>query len=160
MIRLLPLSLVFVSAAAFAQIQITAKVEVEDDHGKIALKPPEQLAVMFMTAIQSIEGDCQRHVGEACTMQQMVNGPPAKDKWHVKKLKYDPAIDENYTYTVTTSGQKWEARADPKKPGLGGFLWSAKGFSPDAYYNAKGPASTADRKLTGRSVDGDSFAVQ
>ena len=148
------------SLGVSAQIQTSAKVEVEDEHGKVALKRPEQIAVMFLTAIQSIEGDCQRHVGEACTMQQMVNGPPAKDKWHVKKLKYDPAVDENYTYTVTATGQKWEARADPRKPGLGGFLWTAKGFSPDAFYNPKGPASTSDRKLTGRSVDGDSFAIQ
>ena len=143
-----------------AAITTTAKVEVEDANGKIPLKPEEQIAMMFLSAIQSIQSDCQLHAGGACTIEQMVAGPKAADNWHISKLKYDPAMDPNYAYTVKVNGKAWEARADPKKPGLGGFYFFAKMMSPDAYYNATGPAGPMDRQLTSRGIMGDSFSVR
>ena len=137
------------SGAQSGSITTTAKVEAEDANGKIALKPEEQIAMMFLTAIQSIELDCSLHSGAACTMEQMK-----------PKLKYDPATDPNYAYTVKVNGKAWEARADPKKAGLGGFYFITKVMSPDAYYNEKGPAGPMDRQLTSRGIEGDSFSVR
>jgi hypothetical protein len=150
-------------AAALAQggaPTTSATVEVEDANGKIALKPEEKIALMFLSAMQSIEGDCQRHAGGACTLEQMVAGPKPSDNWHINKLKYDPATDPNYAYTVKVNGRAWEARADPKKPGVGGFYFIAKSMSPDAYYNASGPAGPMDRQLTSRSIMGESFSMR
>jgi hypothetical protein len=106
---------------------------------------------MFLSAIQSIESDCQMRMGAACTLDQMIAGA-----W----LKYDPAVDPNYAYTVKVNGKAWEARADPRRPGLGGFYFVTKFMSPDAYYNATGPAGPMDRKLTGRGIMGDSFSTR
>ena len=129
-------------------ITTTAKVEIEDAKGKIALKPEERIAMMFLSAFQSIELDCTLRANAACTMDQMKG-----------KLKYDPVMDPNYSYTVKVNGKAWEARADPKKPGIGGFYFIAKIMSPDAYFNEKGPAGPMDRELTSRGIEGDSFAV-
>ena len=127
----------------------TAQVEIEDAQGKIPLRSEEKVAVMFLSAIQSIELDCQLRAGSACTMDQMVG-----------RLKYDPAGDPNYTYAVKVNGKAWEAHADPKRQGLGGFYFMARVMSPDAYYNPNGPAGPMDRQLTSRSISGESFSVR
>jgi hypothetical protein len=145
---------------AAGPITTTAQVEIEDAHGNIPLKPDEKVAVMFLAAIQSIESDCQMHAGGACTMEQMVAGPKATDSWRINKLKFDPATDPNYTYSVKVNGRAWEARADPKRQGLAGFYYISKFSSPDAYYNPNGPAGAMDRQLTSRSISGDSFSVR
>jgi len=146
--------------AAAAAITTTAQVEVEDDSGKVALKPEEKVAVMFLAAIQAIQGDCQMHGEGACTLDQMLEGPRSIDNWHINRLKYDPAGDPNYTYTVKVNGKAWEAHADPKRPGLAGFYYYARFGSPDAFYNPSGPAGAMDRQLTSRSIMGDSFSVR
>ena len=138
----------------------TAQVEIEDSNGKIPLKSEEKIALMFLGAIQTIQFDCQMHAAGACSMDQMLAGPKATDNSHISRLKYDPASDPNYTYTVRVNGKAWEAHADPKRQGLGGFYFMAKIMSPDAYYNPNGPAGPMDRQLTSRSIMGDSFSVR
>ena len=153
------LVLLLVCTAASAQFSTSAIVTAEDAHGQIRLQRPEQLALMMLSAIQTAERECQKRLEVACTLEQLVNGPPGKDKWRMYKLKYDPATDPDYTYTITPNGRAWQAEARPRHDGLGGFLFVSKGMSPNAYYRPDGPATVKDFMLMGWGVDGDSFAV-
>jgi hypothetical protein len=138
----------------------TAKVEVEDSNGPIALKREEQIAIMFLTAIQNIENNCQLRANRACTLDQLLAGPVAADGSHIDRLKFDPKTDPNYTYTLAASGMAWEAHANAKKRGLLGFCFLSKNLgSPNATYNPAGIASVIDKDLTSRSIEGDSFAT-
>src|SRR5262249_6974632 len=58
-------------AASPSAISTNAEVEIEDANGKIPLKPAEKVALMFLTAFQSIELDCVLKNSAACTMDQM-----------------------------------------------------------------------------------------
>ena len=147
-------------ATAAGPFATTATVEAEDARGPVRLKREEQIALMFLTAIQNLEDACQLHAGHACTLNELLAGPAPADKWPIGRLKFDPAGDANYTYTVRTSGKAWEAHADPKKAGLGGFYFYAKFGAAEAYYNAAGSAGAMDDALTSRSVMGDSFATR
>jgi hypothetical protein len=114
---------------------------------------------MMLAAIQTAERECRKRLEVACTLEQLVNGPPGKDKWRMYKLKVDPATDPDYAYTVTVNGRAWQAEARPRRAGLGGFLFVSKGMMPNAYYKPAGPATVKDFMLMGWGVDGDSFAV-
>ena len=146
-------------AAASDPFATTAKVSIEDDNGPIALKRPEQIAFMFISAISTLEDECRHHASHACSMEELLNGAKSNDDWTIGKLKFDPnKTDPNYAYKITAAGTKWEAWANPKKPGLGGFYASGSRMMPDKYYNAAGPAAAGtSRKLTSTLVDGDSF---
>ena len=125
----------------------SATVEAEDSKGPLALKGEEKIALMFLTATQNLERDCQMKTQRACTMEEVL-----------QKLKYDPRKDPNYAYTLAASGIAWEAHANAKKPGLRGFCFQGRMMgTSDAYYNASGTASTIDTQITGRSVVGDAF---
>jgi hypothetical protein len=137
-----------------------ATVVVKSDDAVIPLKREEQIAFMFVDAIKSLLDDCGRHAAEPCTLEALVRGPKPKDDWGMGKLKFDPnASDPNYTYTVTLSGRNWEIRADPRKPGLGGFFTKGPSFG-GRWYNPAGPATQSHTKITGSSVEGDLFNVQ
>ena len=84
------------------------------------------------------------------------------DSSHVEHLKFDPKTDPNYTYTVGANGTAWEAHATPKKTGLVGFYFMARGFPgiPTVTYNRAGAAGVIDNELNSRSIDGDSFATR
>ncbi len=126
----------------------SAMVQAEDSKGPLALQGEEKIALMFLTAMQILERDCQSKMERACTMEQVL-----------PKLKYDPRKDPNYTYTLAASGMAWEAHANAKKPGLRGFCFQGRMLgTSDAYYNASGMASTIDTQIMGRGVVGDSFA--
>jgi Concanavalin A-like lectin/glucanases superfamily len=148
-------------ASGGGPIATNAKVEIEDSSGPVRLKSEEKIAIMFLTAIQSIELDCQMRVKHACAMDELLVGPVATDGARLAHLKFDPATDPNYTYTLSASGMAWEAHANPRRPGLAGFYFLAKMMAgPDATYNAGGAASAIDKQLTSRSIEGDSFAVR
>jgi hypothetical protein len=137
-----------------------ASVEVKSETGAIPLKREEQIAFMFVDAINSLEDDCGRHAAEPCTLEALVRGPKAKDSFGVGKLKFDPnASDPNYAYKVALAGSNWEIWANPKKPGLGGFYAKGKFFG-GKWYNPAGPATAASTKITESSVDGDLFWMQ
>lgn len=157
--RMLMFLFTFLSSFAWAQFSTSAKVTAEDAHGQIRLQRPEELALMMLSAIQVAERECQKRLEVACTLEQLVNGPPGKDKWRMYKLKVDPATDPDYTYTVSVNGRAWQAEARPKRAGLGGFLFVSKAMMPNAYYKPAGPATVKDFMLMGWGVDGDSFAV-
>ena len=149
------------AASATGPFATTAIVKVEDGSGPIALKREEQIALMFLTAIQNIESDCQRRAKGACSLDQVLAGPTATDGSHIDRLKFDPKTDPNYAYTLAVSGTAWEAHANGKKPGLGGFYFFSKRFgTTDAYYSPAGAATAMDKELTSRSIEGDSFATR
>ena len=158
-VRMLALLFIVLPTFSFAQFPTSAKVTAEDARGQIRLQRPEELALMMLSAIQVAERECQKRLEVACTLEQLVNGPPGKDKWRMYKLKYDPATDPDYTYAITVNGRAWQAEARPRHGGLGGFLFVSKGMTPNVYYKPEGPASAKDFQLMGWGVDGDSFAV-
>jgi hypothetical protein len=128
----------------------TAKIEVDDSKGQVALKRPEQIAIMFLTAIQQIELNCQLNEKHACGMDEVAG-----------RLKFDPKADPNYAYTLGANGVAWEAHANAKKPGLMGFCFLSNGVANvKATYNRGGTAGAIDDELTGRSIDGDSFSKE
>jgi hypothetical protein len=150
------------SAPGTGTFATAAKVEAEDDNGPIALKREEKIALMFLTAIQELEYDCQNRAKKACNMDQLLSGT-FPDGSHGGRFKFDPRTDPNYTYVLaaSTSSAAWEAHANPKKPGLSGFYFFSTGFpTVSAYYNPAGPAALIDKQLTGRGIEGDSFAAR
>jgi hypothetical protein len=135
-----------------------AKVTVKSGGQVIPLKRDEQIAFMFVSAMNSLEDDCSRHAAEPCTLAALIRGPKPKDPgWSVGKLKFDPtASDPNYTYKVVLEGRKWQIWANPRKPGLGGF-YVKHDFFGGTYYNPAGPATEKDKKLDETSIEGDLF---
>jgi Concanavalin A-like lectin/glucanases superfamily len=143
------------------QFPFNAKVEVKDGSGSVPLKRPEQVAIMFLTAIQNIELNCQLSAKHACTLDQLLTGPVAENGTHLAHLKYDPRTDSDYTYTLGANGMAWEAHANAKRPGLAGFCFLSQSLAQvTATYNPSGTSGAIDKELTERSVDGDSFATQ
>ena len=138
-----------------------AKVEVKSEDTVIPLKREEQIAFMFVSAINSLEDDCGRHAAEPCTLAALVRGPkPKETDWPMGKLKFDPTTtDPNYTYKVVLEPRKWQIWANPRKPGLGGF-YIKKDFGGGTWYNPAGPATEKDKKIDGSSIDGDLFMEQ
>jgi hypothetical protein len=135
-----------------------AKVEVKAGDKVIPLKREEQIALMFVSAINDLEDDCTRHAAEPCTLEVLIRGPKPKDPdWPVAKLKFDPnTTDPNYTYKVVLEDGKWEVWANPRQPGLGGF-YVKHGFRGGTWYNSAGPATEKDTRIGESSIDGDSF---
>ncbi len=130
-----------------ATLTTTAKVSAADSAGPVALKPEEKIALMFLTAIEGIERDCQSSLKRACTLDEML-----------PRLKYDPKVDSNYGYTVAASGTAYEVHASAKKAGLIGFCFFSRSFpTSNAFYNPSGTASAIDKELGTRSIEGDSF---
>jgi hypothetical protein len=139
----------------------TAKLDIEDSKGKVNLKREEQIAYMFLSAIEVIEHECQLDLQRACTLEQMLSGSyPAGS--HIDHLKFDPnKTDPNYTYTVAAGGMAWEAHANAKKPGMLGFCWMARDIGTvTATISKTGKAGWVDDPLGNRGTEGDSFATQ
>ena len=144
--------------AATPSIAPDTQIEIESAKGKIPLKPEEKIALMFLTAIQQVEFYCNFGGHDACPMASFLPGVAQTGHEPKSRLRFDPAADPNYHYTMRVSGAAWEAHADPVKPGLAGFYFYSKGIGgPDAFYNPTGPASLMDTKLMGRSIMGDGF---
>jgi hypothetical protein len=131
-------------------------VKTKNDGKVIPLKREEQIAVMFVLAIDSLEFDCERLAAEPCTLEALIRGPRPKAYYPVGKLKFDPkTTDPNYTYKVD-AGRPWEVWANPRKPGLGGF-YIRHGATPELWYNPAGPATKKDQRIGDASIQGDSF---
>jgi hypothetical protein len=145
---------------ASGPISTQATVEITDTQDKpIALKPQEKIAVMFMSAISNLENDCRIHLNRSCPLDELVRGVTSPD-WHIGRLKYDPATDPGYKYTVTTSAQGWQGHADPQRAGLGGFFYDGSSMMVRFYYNAAGPAVAQSTNFTGVTIDGDTFRAR
>jgi hypothetical protein len=150
------------AAPGMGPFATTAEVTASDSNGPMKLKREEQIALMFLMAIENIERDCQSHAQHACTLDEMLAGPVATDHWHIFRLKFNPnKTDPNYTYTLRPSGMEYEAHANARKRGLLGFCLISKGFSmPTLSYSATGTATLADKEVLNRGVSGDSFSTK
>ncbi|MGA9671323.1 MAG: LamG domain-containing protein [Terracidiphilus sp.] len=139
----------------------TAKVDIEDAAGKVQLKREEQIAYMFLSAIEVIEHNCQLTLQHVCTLDQMLTGSYPKGS-NIEHLKFDPnKTDPNYTYTVAAGGMAWEAHANAKRPGLIGFCFMARNVgTTTATYSTTGKSGWVDKELGNRGMEGDSFASQ
>lgn len=148
------------AAGGNAPITTHAQVSVKDSQGtEIPLKQEEKIALMFMQAIGSMEDDCGRHLNRRCSLAELVAGPNSPS-WNIGRLKYDPARDTNYQYTVTITGKGWVASATPRRAGLGGFFVDgSRGMIPETYYRAGGPATAKDTSLSDISASGEIFQV-
>jgi hypothetical protein len=147
------------AAAGTGPFATKAKVDAEDANGPIKLKREEQIAIMFMGAMEEIEHDCQLSLQHVCTYDQLLKGVTVNG--HVDRLKFDPKVDPNYSYTLAAAGMAWEAHANPKKPGLTGFCWMSRSIGTTVTtYNPTGAAGWTDKEIMGRGIDGDSFAIQ
>jgi hypothetical protein len=154
-------------AAATAPLPTTgpfatkAKIEIEDAKGPVQLAREEQIAYMFMSAIEMIEHDCQLTLQHVCPLAQILSGAyPAGT--NIERLKFDPnKTDPNYVYTLAASGMAWEAHANPKRPGLKGFCFMARTIgTTTATYNPGGTAGWTSVEIGNRGSEGDSFATQ
>jgi hypothetical protein len=139
----------------------TASVEIEDSNGKVQLKREEQIAYVFLSAIEIIEHNCQLTLQHVCPMDQILSGSYPKGTY-IEHLKFDPnKTDPNYTYTLATGGMAWEAHANPKKPGLKGFCFMARDVGTTIVtYSDSGPAGYTSMAVGNRGMQGDTFAVQ
>ncbi|MGB9406227.1 MAG: hypothetical protein WCA89_01760 [Terracidiphilus sp.] len=148
------------NASSSGPITSHAVVVVKDVHEvQIPLKQEEKIALMFIEAIGSMENGCDLHLNRKCSLAELVAGPISQS-WAIGRLKYDPARDPNYKYTVTIAGTGWVASATPRRAGLGGFFADdSRGSIADSYYNANGPATTKDTRLGEISISGDLFNV-
>ncbi len=149
------------AASSYGPITTHAVVVVKDMQDvQIPLKPEEKVAVMFLEAIGSLETECDNFFNRRCSLAELVAGAKSP-KWKTGKLKYDPARDPNYKYTVTIAGFGWTASANPQRAGLGGFFADdSKGMIADSYYNANGPATARDKQIGEFSISGEIFQVQ
>jgi hypothetical protein len=138
-----------------------ATVEFEDANGKVQLKREEEIAYMFLSAIEVIEHECQLTVEHVCPMSQLLSGSDSHGG-QIEHLKFDPnKTDPNYTYTLAAGGMAWEAHANPKKPGLKGFCFMSRTVgTTTATYNPGGSAGWTSTEIGNRGMSGDSFSTQ
>jgi hypothetical protein len=139
----------------------TAKIEMNGPNGPMQLKREEQIAYMFLSAIEVIEHNCQLTLQHVCPLEQTLSGAYPKGAI-IEHLKFDPSkTDPNYTYILLTNGMAWEAHANPKRPGLKGFCLMARDIGTVvATYSNSGPAGWTSTPIGDRGTEGDSFAVQ
>lgn len=147
--------------AASGPFATKATVEIEDANGPVHLKREEQIAYMFLSAIEVIEHECQLDLQHACPLDQLLSGSYPKGN-SIEHLKFDPnKTDPNYTYTLAVNGMAWEAHATAKKPGLKGFCFMSRDVGTTTVtYSNSGPASWTSTALGNRGMEGDSFATQ
>jgi hypothetical protein len=147
-------------AATSGPFATKATVEIEDANGPVQLNRNEQIAYMFLSAIEVIEHECQLDVQRACPLDQLLSG--AYPKGGIDHLKFDPdKADPNYTYTLAVNGMAWEAHATAKKPGLKGFCFMSRDVGTTIVtYSNSGPAGWTSTAVGNRGMSGDSFATQ
>jgi hypothetical protein len=138
-----------------------ATVEIEDDHGPVQLNRNEQIAYMFLSAIEVIEHECQLDIQHTCPFDQLLSGSYPKGSG-IDRLKFDPnKADPNYTYTLAVNGMAWEAHATARKPGLKGFCFMSRDVGTTIVtYSNSGPAGWTSTAVGNRGMSGDSFATQ
>ena len=147
--------------AASGPFATKATVQIEDAHGPVQLNRDEQIAYMFLSAIEVIEHECQLDIQRACPMEQLLSGAYPKGSG-IDHLRFDPnRTDPNYTYTLAVNGMAWEAHATAKKPGFKGFCFMSRDIGTTTVtYSNSGPAGWTSTAVGNRGMEGDSFATQ
>jgi hypothetical protein len=138
-----------------------ATVEIEDAHGSVQLNRDEQIAYMFLSAIEVIEHECQLNIQRACPLDELLSGAYPQGSG-IDHLKFDPnRTDPGYTFTLAVNGMAWEAHATSKKPGLKGFCFMSRDIGTTTVtYSNSGPAGWTSTAVGNRGMEGDSFATQ
>jgi hypothetical protein len=147
--------------AASGPFATKAKVEIEDAKGPVQLKREEQIAYIFLSAVEVIEHECQLDLQHTCPLDQLLSGTYPGGS-HTDHLKFDPnKTDPNYSYTLAVNGMAWEAHATSKKPGLKGFCFMSRSVGTTTVtYSNTGPAGWTSTEVGNRGMEGDSFATQ
>jgi Concanavalin A-like lectin/glucanases superfamily len=148
-------------AATSGPFASKATVQIEDAHGPVQLNRNEQVAYMFLSAIEVIEHECQLDIQRACPLDQLLSGAYPKGSG-IDHLKFDPnKTDPSYTYTLAVNGMAWEAHATSKKPGFKGFCFMSRDVGTTIVtYSNSGPAGWTSTAVGNRGMSGDSFATQ
>jgi hypothetical protein len=138
-----------------------ATVQIEDAHGPVQLNRNEQIAYMFLSAIEVIEHECQLDIQRACPLDQLLSGAYPKGSG-IDRLKFDPnKADPNYNYTLSVNEMAWEAHATAKKTGSKGFCFMSRDVGTTIVtYSNSGPAGWTSTAVGNRGMSGDSFATQ
>lgn len=149
------------SNASTGPFATKATVDIEDASGKVKLKREEEIAYMFLSAIEVIEHNCQLTLQRTCTMAEMLSGA-YPNKANIERLKFDPnKTDPNYSYTVASGGMAWEAHANARKAALIGFCFMSRNVGTTTVtYSPTGKAGWVDKEIGNRGMSGDSFATQ
>jgi hypothetical protein len=148
-------------AATSGPFASKATVQIEDEHGPVQLNRNEQIAYMFLSAIEVIEHECQLDIQRTCPLDQLLSGAYPKGSG-IDRLKFDPnKADPNYTYTLSVNEMAWEAHATAKKPGFKGFCFMSRDVGTTIVtYSNSGPAGWTSTAVGNRGMSGDSFATQ
>ena len=147
--------------AVHETITTTAIITAAGQDGPITLRPEEKVAFMFLSSIQSIEFWCVQQEQRACTLNQLLASDTAADGVQLGCLKYDPAEDSNYSYSLTVSDKSWDARAKARKKGLMSFHFLSPGnpFVSQAFYRPRGAVGPVEKEITARGIEGQSFVL-
>ena len=138
--------------------------------GKIAFKPQEQVAFLFLEGMKAIQLDfCSRTLHRLCSADEMFHGVSDSGGRPIGyRFKQDPLKDANYRYELTFSNgtydtaSNFQIEAIPLHPGIGGFLMRAtKGFGVLSFhFNPSGGATVTDKKLGSYGFNGDDFLTR
>ncbi len=127
----------------------------------VKLKPEEQVAFLFVSAITDLEGKCLNKFfggpGRLCSLADLVKG--VRTNGGILGLSQDPIRDSNYHYSVTIVGQDCLILAVPRRAGLGGFAYvgSPGGMNGDTYFNPGGADMSQAKKLGEMGYSGQGF---
>ena len=149
-----------VHCGSHEKIATTPTVTAHSSSGLLRLRPEEKVALAFMASIASIEFWCVQQEQHPCTLDQMTSRNKTAAGSPVGCLKYDPADDANYSFSVTIKDESWDARASAKTKGLMSFHFHSSGnpYSPETFYKPPGVVGPIEKEL-GYDVTGESFEL-
>jgi hypothetical protein len=105
-------------------------------------RPEEEGALGVMCALAVMQFSCRLEFGRYCTLHELVTGGPGGK---LGSFERDPRRDSNYEYSVRIQGDDVTFAADPRRPGLAGFLNSPEGL----VYNPDGRATAGGKRVRG-----------
>ncbi len=108
----------------------------------IKFSPEERAAFNQVVRIVSEESRCKKLTGNYAGWEQLLAGCGSAEG-KATAGGPDPRADANYDFRLIITQDKLEIAAVPKRRGPAGFFANPEA----AFYNPRGPASTADQKL-------------
>jgi hypothetical protein len=130
------------------------------DGPKIPLKPQEQVALVFLQDMKTMEDDgCMRPLTRFCPLEELIRGVQEKDG-QLLSFKRNPLDDLSYRYAVTIQEDGLQIEAVPRRAGLGGFLMKGRRWgAATVYYNPAG-AAAGGKELGSYGFSGDDFIAR
>ncbi len=137
-------------------------VKYGDSEKAVDLKPQEQVALLYVSAIWSLEERALENdnVKRLVPLGELIKGikTPVGE---VIGLSVTPYKDTNYSYELMIIGQDILIRAIPRVKGVGGFarIGPVKGFGgANFWYNPDGADMTKAQKMTEWGFSGNGFS--